>query len=371
MRRYPSFLRSGWVTRAVPPVTLALAAAAVLLFAGCGTEAPADWQWWTSADTAAVQVEVARWQGTLDLRPALTDTLRLNLSLPLTFADSSSPTGETLYKFKRLFAVWTDVDTTGHSDGYLFSRTNDTLPESDTLSALNDTFCQVSFCDTVTGTMLYFRYDSLWVVGYRPDTTVDTTRTPPETTIVFHASYTDARGFAEPQVLSRPYDWTARRLLHLDKTPDVAEYTLKRFTGSATLVPTAQDAPSITWATFARPGRIDTFFYTARQAPDLRGLYNERSVDSLYTIGQGEQVEVTFVTGGDSTADRERFYVTVNGTKTDVTVGPKRGAGTVSLADTGYQHIYVQAVSLSGISTTAGTYKTNCWAIPVRVTPRQ
>lgn len=362
MRILRPFFQSKCQTCAVT-LPLAVITAVSILVGGCGTEPPADWQWWSSADSSAVRAELVRWRNTIDIRRALVDTLRLNLSLPLVFADSSSASGETLYKFKHLLAVWTDIDTVGHYDGYLFGRTNDTV-------AMTDTFCQVSFCDTVRAARLYFRYDSLWVVGYRPDTIVDTTRTPPETSIVYVASYTAARGFGEPQVLVRSYDWTARRLLHFSKTPGVAEYLLRRLTGCAMLVPTPQDAPSITWVTLARPGRVDTFFYSPRPAPDLRGLYNLRHVDSLYTVGQNEQFDITFVTSGDSMTDRERFYVCVNGLKRDITTGPKRGSGTISIADTGYQHIYVQAVSLSGITTTVSTYKTSCWAIPVRVTPR-
>jgi hypothetical protein len=364
VRRFVFLLTRG-ARAAAPgaPATL-LAVLSVLLLAGCGAEAPADWQWWTSADTAAVRAELARWHGALDARRVLDDTFRLGLVLPLTFADSSSPTGETLYKFRRLFDVWTDADTGGHSEGLLFSRANDTV-------AMTDTFCQVDYCDTVLQTRLHFRYDSLWVVGYRPDTTVDTTRTPPETTVVFVASSTELRGFAAPKTGSKSFGWTARRLLHLGKTDSVTEYTLGRMTGCAMLVPTAADAPSITWVTLAQPGRIDTFFYTAREAPDTRGIYNFHPLDSLYTVGQNEEFDVAFVTGGDSSAERERFFVTVNGRRTDVTTSSKSGAGTFSIADTGHQHVWVQAVSLSGISTTASQYKSASWAIPVRVLPRQ
>lgn len=353
----------GRVVRLVAFVLAAVVVPGLLLLAGCGNQPPADWQWWSSADTAAVQAELVRWQGPLDARLALADTLRLNTSLPLLFTDSSSATGETLYKFKHVLDAWPDVEARGHGEAYLFSRTNDTV-------AMTDTFCQVDYMDTVMATALHFRYDSLWVVGYRPDTTVDTTKTPPETTIVFRASYTEARGFDVPQTLAKSYDWSARRVLHMNKDSAVCNYKTVKFTGCGILVPTAQDAPSITWVAFERPGRSDTFFYSSRQAPDLRGLYNLRPVDSLYTIGQNEPLDVTVVTSGDSAAERERFFVGANGHKTEITQTGKLGHGTVSFADTGYQHVYVQAVSVSGLNYTTSTYKTTYWAIPLWVAPR-
>lgn len=353
----------GRVARIGAFVLAAVAVPGLLLLAGCGDTPPADWQWWTSADTAAVKAELVRWQGPLDARLALADTLRLNTSLPLLFTDSSSATGETLYKFKHVIDAWPAIDSRGHGEGYLFSRTNDT-------TVMTDTFCQVNYVDTVMATALNFRYDSLWVVGFRPDTAVDTSKTPPETTVVFRASYTEARGFDSPQTIAKSYDWSARRVLHLDKDSAVTSYVTSRLTGCAMLVPTAQDAPSITWVAFERPGRSDTFFYSARQAPDLRGLYNLRPVDSLYVIGQNEALDVTVVTSGDSAAERERFFVGANGHKVEITQTAKLGRGTISFADTGYQHVYVQAISASGLSYTTSTYKTTYWAIPLRVAPR-
>jgi hypothetical protein len=337
-------------------------AALLALLAGCGTEPPPDWQWWTSADSAAVLTEVGHWQGSLDARQALSDTLRLNLSMGISFADSSSPTGETLYKFKRLLSVWADQEERGHSDGLLFGVAADT-------EAMNDSFCQVQYCDTIDSTLLHFRYDSLWVIGYRPDTLIDTSP-PVETTIVFRASSTEERGFATPQELTKTYDWSGWRVLHLPKTDSLTEYRLQKFTGASVIAPNAEDAPSIRRVTLTQPGRIDTFFYTPRESPDLRGLYNLRTLGELYTVQQGADLGVGVSVAGDSAVERERCFVGVAGRKYDITSGAKAGSGTVSFPDTGLVHLYVQAVSLSGIGYTRSQYKTVYWAIPIRVTPR-
>lgn len=339
-------------------------AAAVLLLAGCGTEPPSNWQWWTDADSAAVGTELDRWQSALDARRALSDTLRLNLSSGLLFSDSASATGDTLFKFKRLIAVWASTAASGHSNGLTFGVTDDTL-------AMVDSFCHVEYVDTVRQSGLHYRYDSLWVIGFAPDTLIDTSRTPPETTIVFRASYTEARGFDTPQEVVKEFDWTARRFVHLAKTPNAAEYSARRMTGFGIHIPTAQDAPSVSFVTLSRPGRIDTFYYSARSAPDLRGIYNLRSVDSLYTVTQGDIVDLVVSLSGDSTSEKERCFVGVNGLKTDITLNGKRGRGSFSFSDTGYQHVYVEAHSLSALGYLATLPKAVYWAIPVRVTPRQ
>jgi hypothetical protein len=339
-------------------------ATAVLLLAGCGTEPPANWQWWTGDDSTAVAGELTRWQPVLDARLAFADTLRLGQSSGLLLADSASATGDTLYKFKRLLAAWMTVDAAGHSNGLTFGVTDDTV-------AMTDTFCHVEYVDTVMGAKFHFRYDSLWVVGFTPDTLIDTARTPPETTIVFRASYTEARGFDTPQELTKDFDWASRRFVHLAKTPGAVQYAVRRLTGLGVHVPTAQDAPGISSVTFARPGRIDTFYYSARSAPDVRGIYNLRSVDTLYTVTQGDVIDLTVSISGDSASEKERCFVGVNGAKFDITASGKRGEGSFSFSDTGYQHVYIAAVSVSGLGYVAAVPKVTFWAIPVRVTARQ
>ena len=62
MRRLAPIACPTAVGRAARLVAFVLAAAVVpglLLLAGCGNTPPADWQWWSSADTAAVKAELA------------------------------------------------------------------------------------------------------------------------------------------------------------------------------------------------------------------------------------------------------------------------------------------------------------------------
>ncbi len=331
-----------------------------LLVAGCGTEAPADWQWWTAADSAAVRDTLTAWRGVLNAYTALSDTLRLNLSVRLTAADSTSADGDTLYKFARLLAVWSVPAESGHVDEYRFGVTVDTMVLQG--RPMTDTFCQVGYRDTLAETKAYFLYDSLWVVAFRPETL-------PDTSVVFRVAGVERRGFATPETSSKTHNWAARREVFLPKD-SAGPYRLERLTGFAAFVPTAQDAPSISQVVLNRPGQSDTFFYSPRR--DGRGLYNLRLLDSLYTVHQNEPVDliVTTSTPADTNVDRNRFFVGIEGRKLDITAGARRGAVSFSFSQPGYQHIYLQVLPLSNLLYRNTPFTNTTWALPVRVSPR-
>ncbi len=329
-----------------------LAAAALLAVVGCGTEPPADWQWWRSADTAGVRTELASWRGPLDGNRALSDPVTLDLSLGLSAADSTSTTGRPLYKFAHLIAVRPEPSESVHADEYHFGVTVDTV-------AMIDTFCQVDYWDSLVAGYR-FSYDSLWAVTFHPDT-------QPDSTITWRVTSSDLVGFATPQETVKTFDWAARRIVFLPKDSGVATYHLRRLTGFAAFSPSSQDAPSITTIVLSRPGRVDTFFYLPRT--DGRGLYNLRSIDSLYEVQSGEPVDVTVNAGtpADTTVDRNRFFLSAGGARTDITRGALRAAGSFSFADTGYQNIYIEVVPLSSLAYKDAAHLSTTWAIPVRV----
>ena len=365
--------RAGWRCRA--RWCAALAALVLVLLVGCGTEAPADWQWWTSADSEAVRTELAGWRGSLNAHRALSDTLRLDMRIRLTAADSTSVTGSTLYKFAHLLKVWVPDSDSGHVNEYHFGVTVDTMVLHD--STMADTFCQVDYYDRrwvlenggadTMPAKVAFSYDSLWVVTFRPETVV----VPPDTTIIWRVSSTELRGFDAPQETTKTWDWSARRVVFLRKDSAATAYHLNKMSGFAVFAPSSADAPGISQLVLSKPGQADTFFYQPR--PDGRGLYNLRTLDSLYTVQQGEEREllVTTSTPPDTTTDKNRFFLGTGGARTEITAGAKRGVATITFADTGYQHIYVEVIPLSSLLYKDQVHKTATWALPVRVLPVQ
>lgn len=329
-----------------------LASAALLAIVGCGTEPPADWQWWRSADTLGVQAELAGWRGQFDAVRAWSRPVGLELSVGLSAADSTSTTGLTLYKFAHLIAVRPEPAESVHGEDYHFGVAVDTI-------AMTDTFCQVDCRDSLL-VGYRFTYDSLWTVTFYPDT-------QPDTTVLWRVMSSDLAGFATPQETVKAFDWAARRVVFLPKDSGAATYHLRRLTGFAAFSPSSQDAPSVTTVVLSRPGRVDTFFYSPRT--DGRGLYNLRSIDSLYEVQSGEPVEVTVTTStpSDTTVDQNRFFLLAGSARTDITSGALRGAGSFSLADTGYQSIYVEVVPLSSLAYRDAAHFSTTWAIPVWV----
>ncbi len=174
----------------------------------CGRTPLPTWPWWTREDTVAVERALLPWRDFLTPVKALTDTYRVNLSVRLTYQDSSSRTGDTLYKIAHIISAWVEPNDSIHINIYQFGVTVDTL-------VMEDTFCQVIYRDSMSVCRLHIEYDSLWVVGFRPDTLIDTTKTPPETTIVQKVSYVEMRGFADIQQTTKTYDWATNRWLFL------------------------------------------------------------------------------------------------------------------------------------------------------------
>jgi len=351
----------------VPSVLLlALAAAAALLPApGCDTDPERRWPWSTPEDTAAAEAELARWRAVFDPSPVLAETLRLGISAGLATPDSSSPDGETLYKFAHVIDAWYEPDSMLHSNDLQFDVTADS-------GVRTDTFCQVrAYRDSMTECRMHFAYDSLWVVGYRPETIIDTTRTPWDTTITFKASSVDLRGYGSPQSGGKAFGWVVKRQLFMRKVDSL--YELKKVAGFRATMPTADDAPATSSVVVVLPGRTDTFKYNA--TPGGRQVNNLWPVDSLYSLRAGEQftVGLSATTPEDTVADANRFYVLLNGRRTDITAGRKRGEGVVSFAaaDTGYQHICVEILPWRNLLYPDAAYCATVWAIPVYVTPQE
>lgn len=341
-----------------PALLFALGGLVLGLFLGCGAEPPAPWPWWTADDSASVRAAIAEWAEVMDASGFLEGSADGGWQTGLTGQDSTSETGDTLYKFANLLSFGFGPGELTHRDEYQFGVTVDTI-------ALTDTFCEVGYRDSMVLCKAEFRYDSLWVVGFRPDTTIDTTTSPPETTVVWLVSQTELRGYSEPQLAVKDFDWRSLRKLFLPRSGGA--YALSKATGFAVYVPGSEDAPSINRVIFSRPGRVDTIFYSPRN--DNRGLYNLRPLDSLYTIEAGEQLDISVstTTPADTTVDKNRFFLGVDGERWDITANARLGTGTFSLGETGTRHVYVEAVPVSNLFYPGADYVGTVWAIPVRV----
>lgn len=350
------------VARVAWLVLLVAVVISVVLVMGCDTEQP-RWPWSTSEDTAAAIAELGRWRQVFEPTGVLLDTLELNLSVGLFAGDSSSPTGETLYKFARLLKAWYEPRTLLHSDDLFFGVTADS-------GARTDTFCHVrAYRDSMPECRLSFLYDSLWVVGYRPETIIDTTRRPWDTTVTYKVSSVRKQGFDQPQVLSKTFVWVVKRQMFMRKVDSV--YLLEKVSGIRSTMPSIDEAPSVSWIAVMPPGRSDTFRYSA--TPGGRHINNLCPVDSLYPLRAGERfaIAVNAKTPDDTVADANRFYVVLGDRRTDITRNRRRGEGEVvfGAGDTGYRHIYVEVLPWRNLLYPRGAYQASVWAIPVRVVP--
>ncbi len=337
-----------------------LAGMALLFGVGCDQESQ-SWPWWTAGDSAAVAAELGQWREMLNANQVLTGDLTCGWNSPLTYGDTTSETGDTVYKFAHLLSVRFEPTDSIHENEYLFGVTADSV-------AMTDTFCAVTYRDSMGSCLVHFEYDSLWIVGFRPETTVVESLVPPETTIVQRMSYQELRGFDSPQRETKSYGWSAFRKLFLRK--DDSAYVLAKTTGFGVYTPTAEDAPSFSSQSgviLSRPGRADTICYTAK--PSGRNIYNLVSIDSLYALDVGEEVrlEVTATTPEDSVVDKNRFFVGIEGVKTEITVNARHGDGTISFTQAGRHHIYIEILPLSNLLYPRTGYAGTIWAIPVQV----
>lgn len=350
------------VTRVVGLMVFIATAVSLVLMTGCDTEQQ-RWPWSTPEDTAAAIAELGRWRQVFDPSGIISETLALNLSVGLFSSDSSSATGETLYKFAHLLKAWYEPGALLHSDDLYFGVTADS-------GVRTDTFCHVrAYRDSIPECRLSFFYDSLWVVGYRPETIIDTTRRPWDTTITYKVNSVAKRGFDEPQVCSKSFAWVVKRQMFMRKVDSV--YILKKVSGVRSTMPSVDEAPSVSWIAVMPPGRSDTFRYSA--TPGGRHINNLCPIDSLYSLRAGERftVAVSARTPEDTVADANRFYVVLNGRRTDITRNRRRGEAEVAFDadDTGYQHVYVEVLPWRNLMYPEGKYYASVWAIPVRVEP--
>lgn len=330
----------------------------------CGKVSPPQWPWWTSEDSSSVRRELEKWQDYLSVARAWKDTFWLDFNAGLNYSDSSSRSGDTLYKIAHLIRIWVEPGMDFRKDIYQFGVTVDTV-------VMSDTFCQVIFRDSFSSGIMHIEFDTLWIIGFRPDTIIDTTKTPPETTVVYKVSSVEKRDFPVTHCETKEFNWISNRWLYLRRlaSGDTFSYTARKISGGYAFIPSSEEAPQISRVVLRKPGRVDTIYFAPRS--DGKGLTNLKPMDSLYSIHPNEEVTVSIytTTPQDTVVDRNRFFVTVRGYTTDVTAGPKIGQGTVrfSSMDTGYQHIFIEVLPTSNLLYPHATFTATIWAIPIRI----
>ena len=345
----------------------------IMLVSSCSTESPPLWPWWTTADSTAVEQELALWQVTLNSFHNIVGQDNTALEYPINLlnrlvkTDTTSTNGDSVVKIAHILGFTNIIGDSLHINELLFGVKNDTLLP-------HDTFCYVTYQDSTRNCIGVLRYDSLWTVKFYPVTTVDTTAIPPETTITYHVASITKTGFATPREEQDTIQhFTNMRKLELKKDSTHA-YNLKYLTGFGTYIPNTTDAPIISYVILTKSnGIVDTVRYSPRT--DGRGIYNLKHKDSLYSVAINEAVGIRVVTSTPSDTLTDRNYLFLGcgnpyvAVKYNITTSAKMGTGQALFAQAGLGHIYIEVIPASSLFYPYHQWKSSTWAIPIRVIP--
>ncbi len=345
-----------------------LAAICSLLTTNCGREAPAPWPWWTSSDSTAVNDTLKNWRSILNGHNFIQGqnnqliNYPLQVLVPLTSADTISRNGITLLKIGNLVNFYNQLQDSVHLADLLFGVKNDTIHRI-------DTFCFVTYKDTTENCLAGLKYNHLWVVQFYVSG-IDSSISPWDTTWRV-SSITDSV-FTDTQAFNIQYHYTTMRKMELKKDTISKSYCVNNLTGYTLYIPNSTDAPAISNVVLSKLTGVDTFFSGARM--DKKGIYNPKSLDSLYTIAKNESitVKITASTPTDTTTDRNYFFVSC-GTpyitnKINITSTPNLGLGKVAFTSTGIHHLYIEVIPASALFYPNASRKATVWTIPIRVT---
>jgi hypothetical protein len=350
-------------------VILAIGTIVAILLSSCGTEAPAPWDWWTQADSNAVNSTLTSWRDSLNGYNFLTGqnnttlVYPLDQNVPIVGSDTMSLTGADLVKIAHLTEFEFSPIDVNHYNDLLFGRKNDTIE-------CKDTFCFVTYLDSTINCLGVLRYDSLWTVKFYPDTEIIVS--PPETIITFKVDTIYKTGYSTIQEEENHYAFTNMRKLELKKQNGTAIYDLKYMTGFGTYIPTSTEAPTISYVILSKPGKVDTFRYSPRI--DGKGIYNLKDKDSLYTLAPNESVNVYVITSTptDTLSNRNYFFVGLGNpfvtAKSHITAQARRGEARIAFSSVGVAHLYVEVIPASAIYYPySNQWQAAIWAIPIRV----
>lgn len=337
-----------------------------VLLVACHDKTPPPWPWWTEKDRSSAAAELDRWRDTISTRQFIEGGVEpLVDSLPVILSrDSSSATGDSLIRIRRLLGFGLALADAARRDSMLFGVTVDSLP-SDTFPT--DTFCYVIAWDSAMNRFSTTQFDEYWVIKYHAIANVDTTVTPPETTWTYKLD-----SLAPPPRLvtgetkeeQKDVPMKVRRYVYLRKI--AGAYQFRRMSGYAVYIPTTSDAPSISFISLRYQGKVDTFRLNAQLSQ--KGIYNLRDRDSLYSVKAGESVQVRVQTSKPGLRNDQYYYILrIGGTRTAVVRDSLPATLTAVFPQPGIRHLVVEVIPQSNLFYPASDFRATVWSLPVLV----
>lgn len=347
---------------------LAAAVLGALLVIGCDSEAPPPWPWWTDADRTQVNAELAAWRDSISTRSFLEGAVEAFSDSTFIIArDSTSPTGDSLVKIARLTGFGMRSDDAARRDSLWFSVGVDSFY---TDTSWSDTGCHVIAVDSSNSGKGILRCDKYWVIKYRPDSTIDTTVIPYDTTITWRL---DAQAPA-PEVhegqtfeFEKDLSWLVNRYVYLRKENTQPVYRLRRLSGSSLYLPSTTDAPNIRLISFAYQGVTDTFRLGATN--NNRGINNLFDRDSLYSVRKGEplNLRVQAAEVPKLKGDRYWFFARIENQRVALGADTLGVSAALTFANAGLQHLLIEAVPQSNLFYPGNDFAITVWSLPIRV----
>jgi hypothetical protein len=336
----------------------------VLGLTGCQNEAPPDANWWTDADVQAAKSELDAVRDVISTRGFIEGAVEgLGDSATIIASDLASANGDSMVKVRRLLGFGLLPADLGRRDSLLFGVTVDSLT---TDSIPGDSFCYVMAIDSSLNGLNVTQFDAYWVVHYKPDTLIDTTASPPETTINYSMKNIDTVALSTPTELQKEAPTYAKRYVYLRKQG--ATYDFRRMSGFSMYLPTTSDAPSISYVALSYQGVTDTFRLNAQA--NHRGVYNLRDRDSLYRVRKGESLQVFVKTGTPSKAGDLYYYLARAGgsrfymARGDAMTAPRA----IAFSEAGLKHLFVEVIPQSNLLYPGSKFTAAIWSLPVEVT---
>lgn len=332
------------------------------LIVSCERESFMRWPWETREDSLAVNQVLVAWRDSLNGLKVIQDhNYPLNITLGLVPSDTARRTTpiESLIKVAKFNGFRYAITERPLYTEYIFGRKNDSIET-------RDTFCYVTYKDSAD-CIAVVGIDSVWRIRFAPDTMIDTTVTPPETTISYYAT-SISKSYYSPREAEWHFGYKARRYIELRKENGATRYFMGYLTGFGSYLPDNSLAPTISNIILKKStGETDTFRYTPTR--NRRGIMNLFKIDSLYTVLQGDSVELKITLSG---TDNYLVYVSYGRSqlspKYSLTVSNNVATTKISLSELGLNHLYIEVLGLSGLAyPMRALWPKTVWALPIKV----
>jgi hypothetical protein len=319
------------------------------------------WPWETREDSIAVGLELSLWRDSLNGLLVIRNAnypLETNLSLSAQDTLRRSARVDSIIKVAYLRGFSYHITERPLKTEYLFGRKNDSLE-------MRDTFCYVTYNDS-GDVIAVVEVDSVWIIKFLPDTVVDTTVVPPETTISYRVSQI-RKDYYSPREAEWYYSLRTKRFIELRKRNGEMKYDLKYLTGFGSYLPDNCLAPTISTLIIKKPsGEADTFRYSPQA--NRQGIMNLFKIDSLYSYRLGDSLELEINLSGT-----DNYYLFVSHGKTEVwnkkyvPVSNNQARTKIAFSNLGFNHLFIEVLSESGLGYFTSPWRKTIWALPVKV----